>query len=246
MRVALTHLAAATRAGIYIAFTALVTAGACANARADTALSARTHHVTVAVVGDSVAHDLARGMEALFADNRHVRVIRQTKFATGLVRTDYYDWNAVANAFMRMHNPDIVLVVIGGNDRQAIRVHGHRYDPLSKGWLVDYERRVAHFMRHFKHHHAKVYWVSLPPVRSATLTHAYRVINRVYEREAKRHGFHYVDVWNKFTTPHGAYSSFGESLEGVRRQIRMDDGEHFTPVGRLVFAAYVARAIGLR
>jgi uncharacterized protein len=246
MRVALTHLAAATRAGICIIFVALIAAGAGTNVRAETALSARTHRVTVAVVGDSVAHDLARGMEALFSDSRHVRVIRQTKFATGLVRTDYYNWNAVASAFMRMHKPDIVVVVIGGNDRQAIRVHGRRYDPLSKGWRADYERRVAHFMRHFQHRHANVYWVSLPPVRSAKLTDAYRVINHIYAREAKRHGFHYVDVWNKFTTPHGAYSSFGESLEGVRRQIRMEDGEHFTPVGRLVFAAYVARAIGLR
>jgi hypothetical protein len=241
----LTQLSAAARVGICIFSIALAAAGALTGARAETALSARTHHLTVAVLGDSVAHDLARGMEALFADKRHIRVIRQTKFATGLVRTDYYNWNAVAGAFMRLHNPDIVIVVIGGNDRQDIRAHGRRYDPLSKGWIAQYEHRVAHFMTHFQRRHTKVYWVSLPPVRSRTLTHAYRVLNRIYAREAKRHGFHYVDVWDKFTTPHGAYSSFGESLKGVRRQIRMNDGEHFTPVGRLVFAAYVAKAAGL-
>ena len=242
MSVRLTHLAAAARIGSFVA----IAFAAVAAARADTILSARGHHLTVAVIGDSVAHDLARGMETLFDDDRRVRVIRQTKFATGLVRTDYYNWNAVASAFMRMHNPDIILVVIGGNDRQDIRAHGRRYDPLSEGWIVQYERRVARFMKIFQRRHTKVYWVSLPPVRSRTLTHAYRVLNRIYAREARRHGFHYVDVSDKFTTPHGAYSSFGESLEGVRRQLRMNDGEHFTPVGRLVFAAYVAKAIGLR
>jgi len=245
MSVRLTHLAAAARIGIFAVFVFLVAAGAAAAARADTMLSARARHLTVAVIGDSVAHDLARGMESLFDDSRRIRVIRQTKFATGLVRTDYYDWNAVASAFMRMHNPDIVLVVIGGNDRQDIRAHGRRYDPLSKGWIVQYEHRVAHFMKNFQRRHAKVYWVSLPPVRSRKLTHAYRVLNRIYAREARRHGFRYVDVSDKFATPHGAYSSFGESLEGVRRQLRMNDGEHFTPVGRLVFAAYVAKALGL-
>ncbi len=246
MALSLPHLAAATRAGIRSILVVLAAAGTLSAARAETALSARSHHLTVAVLGDSVAHDLARGMEDLFDNNRRVRVIRQTKFATGLVRTDYYNWNAVANAFMRLHNPDIVVVVIGGNDRQDIRVNGRRYDPLSKGWVHEYEQRVARFMRHFERRHTRVYWVSLPPVRSDKLSRAYRAINRIYAREAKRHGFHYVDVWNKFTTSHGAYSSFGESLEGVRRQLRLNDGEHFTPVGRLVFAAYVAKAIGIR
>jgi len=245
MSLSLTHLAAAARAGIVTTFIALCAAGALAPAHAETALSARSHHLTVAVVGDSVAHDLGRGMQTLFEDKPHIRVIRQTRFATGLVRTDYYNWNAVASAFMRMHNPDIVVIVMGGNDKQDIRVHGRRYNPLSKGWIRQYEHRVARFMKHFQRRHTRVYWVGLPPVRSHSLTRAYRVFNRIYAREAKRHGFHYVSVWDKFTTPHGAYSSFGESLKGVRRQLRMNDGEHFTPVGRLVFAAYVARAIGL-
>ena len=167
MSVRLTHLAAAARAGIrHLSRRARRGRRACAARRRETALSARSHHLTVAVVGDSVAHDLARGMEALFEDKPHVRVIRQTKFATGLVRTDYYDWNAVASAFMRMHNPDIVVIVMGGNDRQDIRAHGRRYDPLSKGWIRQYEHRVAHFMRISSAGTRKVYWVSLPPVRS--------------------------------------------------------------------------------
>jgi hypothetical protein len=135
---------------------------------------------------------------------------------------------------------------MGGNDKQDIRAHGRRYDPLSKGWIRQYEHRVARFMKHFQGRHTRVYWVGLPPVRSRSLTHAYRSFNRIYAREAKRHGFRYVSVWDKFTTPHGAYSSFGQSLKGVRRQLRMNDGQHFTPVGRLVFATYVAKAIGLR
>ncbi|MEJ2376666.1 MAG: DUF459 domain-containing protein [Pseudolabrys sp.] len=243
----LTHFAAGARAGILILLVLLLTAGAFTTAQARTSLSARSHHVTVAVLGDSVAHDLARGMEALFKHDRGVRVIRQTKFATGLVRTDYYNWDAVASAFMRLHNPDIVVTVVGGNDKQDIRVHRRRYDPLSKGWIKQYERRVSRFMRVFQRdRHAKVYWVGLPPVRSQSLDRAYREFNRIFKREARRHHFHYIDVWKKFTTRNGAYTSFGHTLNGVRRQLRMNDGQHFTPEGRLVFADYVARQIGLR
>ena len=242
----LTHFAAGPRAGIRLFLVAFVALAFCASARAQTSLSARSHHITVAVLGDSVAHDLARGMEALFEHDRRVRVIRQTRFSTGLVRTDYYDWNGVASAFMRLHNPDIVLVVIGGNDRQDIRAHGHRYDPLSKGWIVQYKHRVSRFMRHFERRGTKVYFIGLPPVRSSSLDRAYRVINRIYKEEAHRHGFHYISIWRKFTTAGGAYTSFGDNLRGVRRQLRMNDGEHFTPAGRLVFADYVAGQTGLR
>jgi hypothetical protein len=185
-------------------------------------------------------------MEELFAKNSRIRVIRKTKFATGLVRTDYYDWNDEVREFLAKHNPDVIVVVMGGNDRQALRQRGRRYDPLSKRWQALYQGRVSRFMDHIKRERARVYWVSLPPVRSDKLSHAYRVMNRIYRREAARHRFQYVDVWDAFAK-NGAYSSFGQSLRGVKRKIRMDDGQHFTPIGRLVFAATVARQIkGLR
>jgi uncharacterized protein len=245
MRIPLTHLEpSAVRGRLRNMILALLTL-VCVTAAASAHKAAHARTLTVAVMGDSVAHDLGRGLEDLFADKRHIRVIRQTRFATGLVRTDYYDWNKVAREFLATHRPDVILVVIGGNDRQAIRVNGHRYDPLTREWQIHYARLVSRFMNDFHHSHARVYWVSLPPVRSASLTHAYRIINRIYRREAARHRFEYLDIWNKFTTPSGAYSSFGESLEGVKRRIRMQDGEHFTDIGRLVFAADVAKAIGL-
>jgi hypothetical protein len=209
-------------------------------------LSARARAMNVAVIGDSVANDLKRGLQDLFERTPHVRVLDQTRFATGLVRTEYFNWNGTVRDFLKRQNPDAIVVVIGGNDRQPIRVNGIRLDPLSRPWLAEYERRVAHFMDTVKRSRAKVYWVGLPAVRADKLTAAYRVMNGVYRRQAARHGFAFVDIGSKFLTPDGAYSSFGQSLEGVKRQLREDDGMHFTQAGRLLFAHYVARAIGLR
>ena len=187
-------------------------------------------------------------MQELFADNGRVRVVRQTKFATGLVRTDYYNWNEVARDFLRSHKPNVVFVVMGGNDNQTIRRHGKRYDPGTKAWRAEYTRLVSRFMNNFsrKHTRARIYWVSLPPVRSSKLSAAYRTLNGIYRRQAKRHGFHYVSIWKRFLTAKGAYSSFGDNLNGVKRRLRMDDGQHFTDDGRLLFAHDVARAVGLR
>lgn len=225
----------------------LITALYSVAAQADSiALSARSPVLNVAVIGDSVANDLGRGMEALFGDKPNVHVIKQTRFATGLVRTDYFDWNDTVRDFLKHSSPDVIIVVMGGNDRQPIRAGGRRLDPLSRPWLVEYDKRVAHFMNTVKRSRARVYWVGLPAVRSGKMTADYRVMNGIYRREALRHGFKYISVWSKFRTPAGAYSSFGQSLEGVKRQLRMDDGMHFTGAGRLLLAHHVARAIGLR
>lgn len=250
MSLSLTHLkpAALIRCAALsiLAQLAVCTLAAAAPAQTDL-LSARARPITVAVLGDSVAHDLARGMEALFADNRRVRVIRKTKFSTGLVRVDYYNWNKEALEFLRGNKPDVVFVIMGGNDNQTIRRGGKRYDPGTKAWRAAYNRLVSRFMNNFsrKHTRARVYWVSLPPVRSSKLNTAYRRLNSIYRHQAKRHGFQYVSVWKRFLTPEGAYSSFGDNLNGVKRRLRMDDGQHFTDDGRLLFAHDVAHAAGL-
>ena len=246
----LTHLNPAAwlrRAGLSIL--ALMAAGTLATAGPvhSDLLSARARTITVAVLGDSVAHDLGRGMQDLFAKNSRVRVVHQTKFATGLVRDDYYDWNKVARDFLRSQKPDVIFVVMGGNDNQTIRRGGKRFDPGTKAWRAEYNRLVSRFMNNFsrKHTRAKIYWVSLPPVRSDKLSSAYRTLNSIYRYQAKRHGFRYVSVSKRFLTANGAYSSFGANLKGVKRQLRMDDGQHFTDDGRLLFAYDVARAAGL-
>lgn len=237
----LTHLTASRATGALLALAALL----CLTAPAAQAQSAARKPVRIAIVGDSVANDLGRGFQALFENKPNVQIVKKTQFATGLVRTDYFDWNGTVQAFFKEHRPQVTLVVIGGNDHQAIRAKGRRFEPFEKGWLSIYEQRVARFMKNFRNKGSQIYWVSLPPVRSERLTHAFAAMNKIYRRQAMRHGFRYLDVSGRFLHD-GAYSSFGESLEGVRRQIRKDDGMHFTAAGRLVFAAHVANAIGLR
>ncbi len=201
--------------------------------------------VTVAVIGDSIANELGRGMQALFAGNRHVRVIKRTKFSTGLVRTDYFNWNAALRQFLRHHRADKIVVVMGGNDRQNIMAGHRKLHRFSRAWRRNYERRTAHFMKILKGSHAKVYWVGLPQVASRQMSHDYRILNSIYRREAKRHGFTYVNIWHTFTNSKGAYTSFA-SVGKRRARVRKKDGLHFTDLGSRALAAHVAHVMRLR
>jgi hypothetical protein len=201
--------------------------------------------VTVAVVGDSIANELGRGMQALFARSRDVHVIKRTKFSTGLVRTDYFNWNAALRQYLRRHRADKIVVVMGGNDRQNITAGRRKLHRFSRAWRRNYERRVARFMQILKRARAKVYWVGLPQVASRQMTRDYRILNSIYRREAKRHGFTYVSIWRTFANSKGAYSSFAR-VGGHLARVRKEDGLHFTDIGSRALAGYVARVMDLR
>lgn len=200
---------------------------------------------SVVIVGDSIANDLSRGMRDYFAGSSRVNVVTKTRHSTGLVRTDYFDWFAHMRKVTQSTPGDVMVIVMGGNDRQAIRTKGRRLDRFSKAWLAEYERRVARFMAIAKKARSKIYWVGLPPVRSDIMTRHYRIMNAIFRRQAAKHDIAYISVWKSFTDAKGGYSSFGKSVSGVERRLRKKDGMHFNKEGTLKLAALVARSIGV-
>lgn len=230
------------------ALAAVVSLSVSADAQATSrkAYVAKSRSLDIAVVGDSLANDLGRGMEELFRNRRNVNVIKQTHYSTGLTRRDYFNWNTQLRAFVSKTDADAIIVLIGGNDGQDIRLHGRSIDRFSKAWTVEYERRVAQFMSILKRAKTRVYWVGLPVVRSDSMSQHFRAMNAIYRRQAARHRIRYVSIWKDFATSKGDYTSFGRSLQGVKRQLRKNDGMHFTDDGTLRLAARVAQAIGVR
>ena len=197
----------------------------------------------IAVVGDSVAGDLARGLRKVLGGSSRHTIVKFTKPATGLMRDDVYDWAGALAGFLRKNRLDAVAVVIGGNDRQSIWKNGERLDPGSPAWKAEYERRVARFMAVLAKSGAKIYWAGLPVVRADALSRDYRRINAVQQAQARRHGFAYISLWDAFADAKGGYTSFGPGIDGVKRRLRKNDGMHFTIDGELRLAHLVARAM---
>ncbi|ARP98521.1 SGNH/GDSL hydrolase family protein [Pseudorhodoplanes sinuspersici] len=215
------------------------------NAHAGTiALLQSSQRLRIGVVGDSMAGDLGDGMQKLLRDHDTLKVIRFAKPATGLMRDDVYNWQSALKAFISKTKLNAIVVMIGGNDRQSIWLNGRRLPRGSKMWLTEYERRVARFMTTLAAVDAKVYWVGLPAVRSAWMSRDYQGLNRIFRAQARKHGFTYVSTWEHFLDESGGYTSFGHSLDGVKRRLRKEDGMHFTNDGQLRLADIVAGAIG--
>ncbi|MBB4383474.1 hypothetical protein GGD61_008174 [Bradyrhizobium sp. SBR1B] len=79
----------------------------------------------VLVLGDAMADWLAYGLEGAYAEQPAIGVIRKVKTISGLIQYGPKgapaDWTAAARNILANEKPDVIVVMLGLNDRMAIR-----------------------------------------------------------------------------------------------------------------------------
>jgi hypothetical protein len=79
----------------------------------------------VLVLGDGMADWLAYGLEDAYVDQPEMGVIRKVKSISGLIKyqpkSDPADWAAAAKGILATEKPDAIVVMLGLNDRVAMR-----------------------------------------------------------------------------------------------------------------------------
>jgi len=152
----------------------------------------------------------------------------ETKYGTGLVRDDVLAWPVQARRQMAAHDPDAVIVMMGGNDGQGFTLAGGRV--VREGtpeWKAEYQRRAAITMQAFGENGKRhVYWVGMPIAKSDRLTGIYREINLALAAAAASvPRVTYVDIWDDYAV-NGRYADFvGGEL------VRARDGIHLNREG---------------
>jgi hypothetical protein len=152
----------------------------------------------------------------------------ETKYGTGLVRDDVLAWPAQARRQMAAHQPEAVIVMMGGNDGQGFTLPGGRIvRELTPEWKAEYQRRAAITMQAFGENGKRhVYWVGMPISKSERLTRIYRDVNAALAAAAASvPRVTYVDIWDDFAVD-GRYADFvGGEL------VRARDGIHLNREG---------------
>ena len=79
----------------------------------------------IMVLGDGMADWLAYGLEDAYADQPDIGILRRSKAVSGLIKYqpkgDPADWAAAAKAMLATEKPDAIVVMLGLNDRVALR-----------------------------------------------------------------------------------------------------------------------------
>ncbi|WP_413990338.1 DUF459 domain-containing protein [Labrys okinawensis] len=194
----------------------------------------------VHVIGDSLADQLAKGLTDVLDDRPDIAIIDDAKADTGLVRTDFYDWNkAVADLLAANAQIDAVVVLVGSNDRQTIRDGDTRLDPQSEEWEAAYAKRIDALLAPLKARGIKIFWVGLPPMRSDDLSAGMVRLNSLYRKQVAEAGGIYVDIWDGFVNGDGSYAASGTGLDGQPARLRKPDGVHFSDEGARIAAHFL-------
>lgn len=197
----------------------------------------------ILVVGDFVGNGIAWGLDQALAEEPKLVVIESTNANSGLIRKDTYDWNQELLGILNEENPDMVVVSLGVNDRQDLRVEEERYPVRSEQWQEAFGLRVDAMVDTLKVYGRPFFWVSAPPLRGEDATSDIAFLNGLVEARVTKAGGYFIDVWNGFTNASGQYITTGPDIEGQVKALRTSDGTGFTSVGKQKLAYYVERDI---
>jgi hypothetical protein len=197
----------------------------------------------VLILGDSLAAT-AFGvlLEKRLDAHPHVVCFRRAKSATGLARPDYFDWMRESRRQVELRKPDLVIVIIGGNDGQDLtnrKKKGGRVRWKDPGWEQAYRRRVQEFLVGITAPERRILWVGLPRMGLRSFERKLHLIRTIQQDAVTGMGDAgvYLDTAPFFTDEHGALLQEAR-VRGRRRPqaIRADDGIHFTMAGSRYFA----------
>ena len=186
------------------------------------------------VIGDSLINMGGPRLATLLEAELQAQVWVDSRPNTGLVRPDYYDWPAALRArLVSEPAPDVVVVLMGANDGQNIRVDGVRTERWTDPWRAEYARRAGAVMDLLGDAGARVAWLGLPGMRRRSHQRTADQLNALLSEEASRreHVVH-LPLEPRFTYQGKRFSVHLERADGQRFTARAGDGVHFTWSGR--------------
>lgn len=152
--------------------------------------------------------------------------------SSGLLNPNLHDWPANLASEMALHNPEVVVFMLGAND-----ANGAAANPEA------YRARVGAVMDQLNTPGRRVAWVGQPIMGRDDLAVSVPVVNRIFEEEAAtRPWVTYVDAYGLTADALGGYATHLPGPDGEPQLMRADDGVHLTPAAgeRLARAVFMA------
>ena len=179
----------------------------------------------VLLIGDSLIGAIADGFGRVTDERAEVRWTKDVRISTGLARPDVLDWPRHLEQQVAGHDPDVVALMLGGNDDQSLtRAPDGVLHLGDDGWEAEYQRRVAELLAVAEGGDRLVIWLTLPAMRPDRLERSRPTMRAAAERAIAGTEVEVID-----TAPLVSPDGYTARLDGV--QVRADDGVHLTHAG---------------
>lgn len=219
-------------------------ADAAATASAEPALPEEPYKVLM--LGDSlVATGLGALLEKKLDAHPHIVCYRKGKSSSGLARPDFYDWIDQAKRQVEFRQPDLVIVILGGNDGQDLtrRAGQDKRIPWKhEDWADGYRARMDAFLAEVTGPERKVLWFGLPYMGLRSLEKKLELIRSVQKEAVEALGETgvYFDTVPFVTTEDGEMLTTAKvGPKGKSQALRAEDKIHFTMAGSEYLALHL-------
>jgi hypothetical protein len=200
-------------------------------------------HCRILEIGDSLGDDLEYGIRHELQFTPGLKLIQRNKPSTGLSASWFYNWPAHLKSDLRAHHPNLVVIMIGANDEQALDVDGVSRPFGSPKWRSAYIARVRRIDQLVTKAGAYAFWVGLPIAAPKQYSQGLRALNAIYRQVAiSTPGVTFQPMWHLLATKGGEYRG-GADVNNKQSALRISDGIHFTSTGELVIGTFVARQL---
>ncbi len=194
----------------------------------------------IAVFGDRLADLVGEGLEEAYDEADDILVVSETRPDGGLADAVAHDWPKIIQEYLETDKKvAFAVVMLGANDRQAIREDEVSHPPLSDLWTEIYGQRVESVLRVFQERRLPVIWVGAPPMREERVSADLLVLNDLVRDRVQRAGAIFVDIWPGFVDNENRYAAKGPDFEGQVTRLRTSGGANFTAAGGRKAAHFV-------
>lgn len=197
----------------------------------------------ILVIGDALAGGLGAGLLRLSAERPGHEVSLRFNEESGLARPEIYDWAATLPKILEGGAYDVIVVMLGANDRQLIRQGGQQLEFGSPAWQAAYRRQIDRLLDELQASGARVIWVSLPPMQDAAYDKAIGAIMALQREQIDARGLDFLDLRPSLSAPGGGFAETVQDPSGAPVRLRGRDGISFFKAGNNLMASLVLAAI---
>lgn len=206
------------------------------------AAEAEKQPARILVLGDAIGGGMGAGLQRVADAGAAYQVSMRFNEESGLARPEVYDWAATLPKILASNPYDVIVVMIGANDRQPIRAGETRHAFGSAEWARAYEANIDKLLDRLAASGAKVVWLSQPPMKDADYDDALKDISALQRERVEARGMTFLDIRGALLNPDGSFAETAPDEAGTAVRIRGRDGISFFKagnnlVGRTVLAA---------
>lgn len=205
--------------------------------------AAETQPRQILVLGDGVGGGLGAGLLRAAGTGTGLDVVLRFNEESGLARPEVYDWAATVPKILEGASFDVIVVMLGANDRQTIRDGETRHAFGSDGWAAAYRKRTDRLLDRLQDSGARVIWVSLPPMKDPGYDGAVRAISALQRERVEARGMTFLDIGPQLSGPGGGFAETVQDAAGTMIRLRGRDGISFFKAGNNYMAQLVLAAI---